>query len=299
LSIAHRLSTIATADIILVLKDGQIVEQGSHKELLALDGIFASMWADQVSSSDDPAHSIGDTSVKREVYGYSVEEPDPSVTGQDGKHDTPFTVLEQESSAVVSSAEDLGAVTEPSLAAEAPAEAPADDQDHAEPTSIAFPTSEVDTSDPQPLAILSNDTPPSSSPNLAEPLTIPTTDEVASQPPPESIVTPSHGPAVTFGENVNTPRTGTPDPESEPKRKRISSQNFQRLARRISLTTRRPSSTSILPSLKRDNSPRVSAEGRGDGSSRTGSPAGSIKGEPDKGKSKKDKKEKSKKASAS
>ncbi|EDR09151.1 uncharacterized protein LACBIDRAFT_249450, partial [Laccaria bicolor S238N-H82] len=60
LSIAHRLSTIASADLILVLKDGHIVEQGTHKELMALDGIFASMWADQVSSTEDPPVSIGE-----------------------------------------------------------------------------------------------------------------------------------------------------------------------------------------------------------------------------------------------
>ncbi|KAG2099651.1 P-glycoprotein, partial [Suillus cothurnatus] len=50
LSIAHRLSTIKGADLIMVLKDGRIVEQGSHRELLELNGLFASMWADQISA---------------------------------------------------------------------------------------------------------------------------------------------------------------------------------------------------------------------------------------------------------
>lgn len=45
--IAHRLSTIANADVILVLKDGQIIEHGSHKELLSQQSVYKTMWEKQ------------------------------------------------------------------------------------------------------------------------------------------------------------------------------------------------------------------------------------------------------------
>ena len=43
--IAHRLSTIRSADVILVLEDGDVVEQGSHEELLAAQGAYAKLHA--------------------------------------------------------------------------------------------------------------------------------------------------------------------------------------------------------------------------------------------------------------
>ncbi len=45
--IAHRLSTIRDADLILVMKDGDVVEQGTHKELLKLKGFYASLYNSQ------------------------------------------------------------------------------------------------------------------------------------------------------------------------------------------------------------------------------------------------------------
>ena len=45
--VAHRLSTIKEADIILVMKDGNIIEQGSHKELMALNGFYCKLYNSQ------------------------------------------------------------------------------------------------------------------------------------------------------------------------------------------------------------------------------------------------------------
>ena len=45
--VAHRLSTIREADVILVMRDGHIVEQGKHDELLARDGFYAKLYHSQ------------------------------------------------------------------------------------------------------------------------------------------------------------------------------------------------------------------------------------------------------------
>ena len=45
--VAHRLSTIKEADLILVMRDGKIIEQGTHSELLAKNGFYAELYESQ------------------------------------------------------------------------------------------------------------------------------------------------------------------------------------------------------------------------------------------------------------
>ena len=48
--VAHRLSTIRGADVILVMKDGNIIEQGSHEELLEKGGFYKNLYESQFAS---------------------------------------------------------------------------------------------------------------------------------------------------------------------------------------------------------------------------------------------------------
>ena len=53
LIIAHRLSTIRNASRILVIENGEIVEQGGHEELLAKNGAYAALWNTQNGRNDE------------------------------------------------------------------------------------------------------------------------------------------------------------------------------------------------------------------------------------------------------
>ncbi|KAJ7209547.1 mitochondrial half-size ABC transporter [Mycena pura] len=268
LSIAHRLSTIASADVILVLKDGRIVEHGTHAELLALDGVFASMWADQVSTSGDALASTMQPLPDTEVLGYSAE-----------------AELLPEATEVVTTEGDLGAT----LQEVGPAEPDPEDQ----PMAVSDDILDVSTKDSTIPSALSEAPAPTSTP-AAEQVTFPTShDTTATEVEGASA---AQAPAVTFEPGLTS---GLADPETEPKRKRISSQNFQRLARRISLQTKRQGSSSsiasIIPGLKRERTSGDDSSVRAEGSSRNSvdSPTASLSGDKDKGKSKKKDKRKS------
>ena len=55
LAIAHRLSTIIDADQIMVMKDGRIVEQGNHQQLLEQEGLYANLWELQQQEEQNEA----------------------------------------------------------------------------------------------------------------------------------------------------------------------------------------------------------------------------------------------------
>jgi ATP-binding cassette subfamily B protein len=59
LVIAHRLSTVREADMILVVDEGRIVEQGGHAELLAADGVYAELYRTQFEHQDDDGDTEG------------------------------------------------------------------------------------------------------------------------------------------------------------------------------------------------------------------------------------------------
>jgi hypothetical protein len=284
-----------------VLKDGQVIEQGNHKQLLKLNGVFAAMWADQINA----AGGLSET-----VSGYRIDDAipftDEPVTGDIDAAPTQDTAepLAEASEAPVGEtapAQDTvlggtrpqGALLSDGSAAVAVAGTQVDDT----PASGGLPTSDSALSKASPVAFPTSDSAPVAFPGS-------TSGEAASQ--KASSVT--QAPGITFAKEVGTPeRTGTPDPESETKRKRISSQNFQRLARRISLTTRRGSGSGIpiLGNLRRDASTSASSSTPAQAQASTDSdapkassesPAGSIQSEPDKDKDKdKAKKEKDKK----
>ena len=271
------------------------------------------MWSDQASSGDDPALSLNGLGSKKAVVGYqasvsaslhegapahseraeSVLKPfEPGSRGEEERDDESASLEKTSQVIPFPGAQDFEEADAGPAASEvvpAPLQA----------SLLSDEPEELDTQHKLLSPVVESPVTSTGGVQFPGPISFPASDDTESEPKPVEPVKPT-SPGVTF---VGSPplRTDTPDPDAEPKRKRISSQNFQRLARRISLTTRRQGSTSSMipiPGLKRSDSPRVSTdEGvRAEGSAVTDSPAGSFGGGEDKGKlKKKDKKDKGKK----
>jgi len=58
--IAHRLSTIRNADMILVLKDGRIIERGRHDELLGRQGFYYDLYMSQFKKQEELETAVAD-----------------------------------------------------------------------------------------------------------------------------------------------------------------------------------------------------------------------------------------------
>lgn len=264
---------------ILVLKDGQIVETGGFRELLAQNGIFATMWADQVSADDEvvdrsslqkeanPGYNMGgDNKVEEAELQPLREEPSSATEVASPEPQNPFA-----DPIVIDFAEIPATESPQTPQVDLSSDPPTDKCPELEPEAAVQPEDETrklhveaavpSVSSPDATLAVFPSGPAPDPTAVSSPVTFP------SSPPVDSPT--SHG--VTFGGVDTPPRSGTPDPEGKPKRIRKTSQNIQKLARTLSFAARRQSSgTGSSVTKVETTSPRTSREDssvtRGEGS---------------------------------
>jgi ATP-binding cassette subfamily B (MDR/TAP) protein 6 len=276
----------------LVLKEGQIVESGSFRELTAQNGVFAAMWADQISAEEDVPEVL-----KEVITGYVVapEIKEEVTDGQPEAQDTAAAeVVSPESQnpfadpfptdskildvveGVVTASPQAGAAELPSEAAnpevpELDAQGATQEEVERSKSYVEVASGHTSTATGEPSGPI---TFPSSEPTLEaeakpEPIAFPSQQVIGTS--PEIPVSPV-SPGVTFSSAVAAPssRAGTPDPEGKPKRIRKTSQNIQKFARTLSFVARRQSTASVTATKADTNTPRTSREdssmARGEGS---------------------------------
>lgn len=119
--VAHRLSTIANCDKIYVMRDGRVVEEGTHSSLLKSKGLYHEMWSlqesehyvDGISTSASPWKDID----KHEAHAdekYKVSDPDNS---NNGKSSSNGGVNDRGPSDASNSMEDLDVIQEAEVTA--------------------------------------------------------------------------------------------------------------------------------------------------------------------------------------
>ncbi|KAK0113195.1 hypothetical protein ONS95_014892 [Cadophora gregata] len=117
LVIAHRLSTITSADQILVLHAGQVIESGNHHELLAKKGRYASMWKKQSKAdkaAEQAAHAVAKAKALQEAVttrpGSSGNEGSPSedVSENEGDNRSSATLVGIASKSMMRGAKNYG-----------------------------------------------------------------------------------------------------------------------------------------------------------------------------------------------